>query len=418
MLYCRSISHQNTPLGIREQLDLSKDQQIQWLTQLENTEAVVLCTCNRLELYAYLPTNKMDQLWSSLLANKGIDAAKVAPYTVKLNGYEVAHHLFRVASSLKSLALGETQILGQITSALEQAQICLTSGHALSMLFRSAIHAAKRVQSETLINQGHVSVSSLGISRVEQVIGSLHEKTILVIGAGEMGQAVIKGLDRRHLSNVTLVSRTYETACQVAETWGIQARPITYLKELLLQSDVVFTTSSAPFPILNRADIEPIMQTRPNRPLYLVDIALPRDVAADVSEISGVHIYDLDDLAHVVEDNWQEREKAIPLAEGIIDEELVKFWNGCEERSVDPTIRQLRAQAEMIRAAELERIINRLNDGDPEKTRLLLEEFSHRFMNKILHQPTQNLKVKARQGSGSLFSAVARDLFGLEDSIS
>ena len=415
MLHCRSISHQNTPVAVREALSLNRDQQIQWLSNLTGIEAVILSTCNRIELYVHgICASGTDALWASLLP---VSMETAAPYTVKLSDYEAAHHLFQVAASLQSMALGEAQILGQVTHAYEQALAYQSCGNILSLLFRAAIHAAKRVHHETAINQGHVSVSSMGISRVEQVIGSLADQPILVIGAGEMGQAVIKGLDRRHINaNVTLVSRTYETARQVAQEWRIHAQPITMLKDMLLQANVVFTTSSAPFPILTREDLAPIMAARQGRALYIVDVAVPRDVAAGVADLPGIHLYDLDHLQHVVEENWLDRQNALPQAHAIIEAELLKFWHEYQGRAVVPTIQQLREQVDHIRAMELERVFKRLPED--EDVRALFEEFSHRFMNKVLHQPTHNLKLKAQQGSGALFDAVTRDLFGLEENAS
>jgi glutamyl-tRNA reductase len=401
---------------VREVLSFTPDEQILWLKQSSSQEVVLLVTCNRVELYAYLPDAQMvDALWLNLLYQKGIDPTRLAPYTTRLQGYEAAHHLFQVTSSLKSLALGEAQILGQVTTAFEQAQHSGTCGQYVSMIFRAAIHAAKRVQHETVLGQGQVSVSSLGIHKIEQVLGDLKQRSILVIGAGEMGQAVIKGLDRREAQNVTLLSRTYDHARQVADAWRVKVRPITDLKDMLVQAEIVFTTSSAPFPILTTADLLPIMELRGNRPLYIVDIAVPRDVEAIVAQIPGISLYDLDELEQVTQANHQERRRAVPHAECILDEELGKLWHNYEGQSVVPMIRQLRKHVDQIRQAELERIANRLPHENVEEIRNLLEEFSQRFMNKVLHHPTLNLKAKASQGTGNLFSSLTRDLFGLEE---
>lgn len=403
MFHCYSISYHHAPLEVRERLHFSS-------TDLAG-EAVLISTCNRLELYTH--STNPEVAWKQLLAQKQISPEVLAPYTMQLSRHDAAHHLFEVTAGLKSMALGEPQILGQVTDAFETSQRLQQSGHQLSLLFRAAIHAAKRVQTETGINTGHVSLSSLGICQLEQTLGSLENRKILVVGAGEMGQAVIKGLDRRHLSDVTLVSRTYETARQLAEPWKIQVCPITQLKDILLQADIVFTTSSAPFPILTVQDIAPIIQNRGD--LYIVDIAVPRDVEPQVGEIEGVHLYNLDDLQNVVDENRAKREEALPLARRIIDEELAKFWEASESQQVIPTIRQLRDHVEQIRQAELTRIKNRLPSEQQAEMQRLMEEFSYRFMNKVLHQPTQNLKVKATQGSGALFTSLTRDLFGLED---
>ncbi len=413
---CLSISHHTAPLHLREQLSLTAEQQSNWLSKLGDTEAAILSTCNRLELITHVHSDeKMEGLWKSLLRQKQLRPQDVAAHTVNYKNYEAVRHLFQVSASLHSLVLGEAQILGQVTHAFEQAQRLGAAKHHLSLLFRSAIHAAKRVHTETHIGAGQISVSSLAIKHLESVLGHLSEQPILVIGAGEMGQAVLKGLEGRALSNVTLVSRTYETARQMAKLWGVNACPITQLYDLLTSVRIVFTASNAPFYILSQEDLAPIMQAREQRDLYIVDIAMPRNVDPQVGQLAGVNLFDLDDLQKSVEKNKHERRKAVSLAQRILDEELTRFWAEYEGRTVAPTISQLRQQVEHIRQQELSRILNRLPDGQQQELRLLFEEFSHRFMNKVLHEPTRNLKTKAGQGNGALFNAVARDLFGLKD---
>lgn len=415
MLQCRSVSHEHVPLNQRELLSFSPSEQSAWLSSLDEVEAILLVTCNRTELYANLPQEThMNDLWAHLLCTKCLDPLQFASQTLHLNGFEASHHLFQVASSLKSLVLGEAQILGQVTHALDQSLELDTCGHMLSVVFRAAIHAAKRVHHETPIGQGQISVSALGINQIEQVLGDLSTQKILVIGAGEMGQAILKGLDRRKLKHITLISRTYQRACELAEQWSIQARPLTDLKELLLEADIVFSTSNAPFPILVRADLEPIMAQRGKRDLYLVDIAVPRDIDPSASQLEGIHLYNLDEFEQAVQQNRQQRADLIPEVETILQAELTRLWQTLDGQSVVPTIRRLRNHVEQIRQMEFDRICNRLSD-DNEQFRELLEEFSHRFMNKVLHQPTHNLKTKASQGAGALYSSVATDLFGLED---
>jgi glutamyl-tRNA reductase len=318
--------------------------------------------------------------------------ADVAAYTVARSGVEATQHLFRVSCGLESMALGEPQILGQITHAYEHAHEHHTVGTALALLFRAAIHAAKRARTETHIANGSASVSSLGIARAEAVRGPLSDRDILVIGAGEMAQTIVKALVH----------------------WGVHARPVTALKEAMIAADVVFTTSSAPYTILAREDVEPVMAARPDHALCIIDIAVPRDVARDVAQIPGVCLHDIDDLQHVIEENLAEREANIPAVERIIEHELTLFWHEYRARSVVPTIRQLREHAEDLRQAELSWAYNRLDPAN-EHERQLFEQFSHRFMNKMLHHVTRNLRAKAGEDDGALFAAVARDLFGLEE---
>ncbi len=419
MFHCRSISHHHTPLAIREQLTLSAEQQTMWLDSQRDVEVVVIATCNRLELYAWVPSPRaMNALWADLLALRGVTREDVTAYTTALSEWDAVHHLFRVSCGLESMALGEPQILGQITRAYEQAHEHHTAGPMLSLMFRSAIFAAKRARTETAIGAGAASVSSLGIARAEERRGPLSERSIVVIGAGEMGQAIVKALTQRNVRHITIVSRTHDTARQLAEAWQVSAAPITELKERLIDADVVFTTSSAPFTILNRDDIGPVMTRRAGRPLCIIDIALPRDVDPAVADIPGVCLHDLDDLQQVIEASLDERRANIPAVEHIIEDELAAFWTTYQARSVVPTIRQLREHAEQLRQAELAWAYNRLPPGCSEHERLLMDQLSHRLMNKMLHDLTRNLKAKAAEADGALVAAVARDLFGLEDTLS
>lgn len=398
---CLSISH--APLALRERLSLTADQQTAWLQQVAGVEAAVLSTCNRLELYVYAEAN-IDGLWEHLLAQKHIHPSEVSRFTTRYQQYEAACHLFQVSASLHSMVLGEAQILGQVTQAFEQARRAGAARHHLSLLFRSAIHAAKRVHTETAVGAGQVSVSSLAVKQVNALLRST--PPILVIGAGEMGQAVLKNL--RHCTNITLVSRTYETARQVAALYGVKASPITHLHTLLSQARVIFTASNAPAYLLSPADLSPSVQG--GRELTLVDIAMPRNVDPRVRRLPGVSLFDLDDLQKIVEKNKEERQKAAAQARHILEDELTRFRSEYEGRAAVPTIHQIRQQVEQIRQQELTRILNRLPDEQQQELRLLFEEFSHRLMNKVLHQPTLSLKT-----SGALFHAVARDLFGLKD---
>lgn len=417
MFHCRSISHHRAPLAIREQLNLTQAQQAQWLAQQAGVEVAILSTCNRLELYAHVPArHQMDALWASLLSQRSIHPADLTAQTVSLAGLDVVGHLFRVSCGLESMALGEPQILGQVTHAYEQAQARATAGAALSLLFRAAIHAAKRVHTETAIGQGATSVGSLGIAKAEQTLGPLVQHKVVVLGAGEMAQTILKALVQRHVRDITLVSRTYENARHLADEWQVGARPITELKEALVQADVLFTTSNAPFTILAREDLEPVMATRQGRQLCIVDIALPRDVDPTVAEIPGVCLHDLDGLQRVIETNQAERQALIPAVEDILQAEQSAFWDDYHGRMVAPTIRKLRERAEQVRQAELSRVYRRLPPGS-ERERLLFDQFSHRFMNKMLHQLILNLKARAGKEDSALLAAVAQDLFGLEDTV-
>ncbi len=415
MFHCRSVNHHHTPLAVREWLSLSEAQQAQWLARHEGEQVVVLSTCNRLELYAHVGSvRQMNALWADLLGLRDVTPTSVAAHTLSLNGQEVARHLFRVACGLDSMALGEPQILGQVTRAYEQAEARGAAGAALSLLFRAAIHAAKRARTQTAIGKGAASVGSLALARAEEVVGALAERAVMVIGAGEMGQTIVKGLAQRGARRVTLISRTLERAQRLAADWGASARPITALGEALVEADVLFTTAGAAHVILTRDDLAPIMVARGGRRLCIVDIAMPRNVAPDVAELEGVCLHDLDTLQHTVECNLAERQASVPQVEHLIEEELAAFWSDYRVREVVPTIRLLREHAEALRQAELARVLRRLPSDNP-REKELIEQFSHRLMNKMLHHVTRSLRERAAQDDGELFATVTRDLFGLEE---
>jgi glutamyl-tRNA reductase len=417
MFFCRSVSHHRTPLAVREQLSLTTGQQSEWLARQHGIEAAIISTCNRLELYAHVPTDEhMDALWHDLLHQRQITPQEITLYTEALSGFEAAEHLLRLGCGLESMALGEPQIVGQVAEAHQLALDHNTMGAALSLLFRAALHAAKRSRTETAIGNGSASISSLGIACAEEARGPLANRNILVLGAGEMGATIVKALTQRDIRQVTILSRTFASAQRLAELYQVSARPITDLKAALTEADVLFTTSGAPFTILAYEDIDPIMRARPDHPLCIIDLAVPRDVDSAVADIPRVCLHDLDNLKHVVEENVEERRANVPAVERIINEELQQFWLDYQARSVIPTIRLLREHAEHLRQTELSWAYNRL-PAESEYERLLFEQFSHRLMNKMLHHLTRNLKAKVTEENGALVAAVARDLFGLEDAL-
>ncbi len=404
------VSHYEAPLTVREKISLANDQQQAFAQHVaaQGAEAIVLSTCNRTEMYVNVQAEAhAANLWQHLLSLRGMAPVDVAEFTIYAVGLVAAEHLFRVSSGLESVIIGEPQILGQVTNAHELAKEQGAVAHTLSLLCRSAIHTAKRVRTETEIAKGAMSFSSLGIRRVESNLGSIKELPVLVIGAGEMGQSVVKTLSLRGAQDVTLVSRTRSRAELVAKQWGIRTAVIAELPGLLAKSQVVFSTSSAPIAILTPDLVEPAA----TKSMVLVDLALPRDIHPAVEALPHVSVYDLETLTHQLEDSVAQRERAIPIAEALIAEEIKRYWVNHQTRAVVPTIKDIRSQADEIRRAELERLSNRISDEQA----ALLEEFSHRLMNKLLHHPTVALRTQAAQDNGDIYADVARELFGLAE---
>jgi glutamyl-tRNA reductase len=283
----------------------------------------------------------------------------------------------------------------------------------LSALFRAAIHAGKRARAETAIGCNPASVSSVAVGLAAEVFGSLTDCQVLIIGAGKTGELTAKALLDRGVRGVLVANRTYERAFQLAHRWGGQALTFERLAEALTRADIVISSTAAPHIILSRTDIEAAMAARGGRPLFLIDIAVPRDVDPTVRQLSGVHLYDIDDLQGLVEGNLRERRLEVPEVEAIVEEELSAFMDWFRTLDVVPTIAELRHRAEAIRRAELERTLRRLGDVS-ERERHLITAFSQTLVNKLLHHPTVRLKAEAQNGNGPLYARVVRDLFALE----
>lgn len=419
------LSHHTAPIELREKLAFTPTMLRSALTHFDTThkqahlsgvsEGVILSTCNRLEIYAWVQDFELAQaaIIDFLGQSCDIDPDLFVKHLYVYPNEAAVHHLLRVASGLDSLVLGEPQILGQITDAYEAAQSQGAARTVLSALFRAAIHAGKRARTETAISINPASVSSVAASLAVELLGDLSQRQVMLIGAGEMGTIAAKTLLNRGVTKILVANRTYENAEQLAKAWGGKAITFQQLSEGLVQSDIIITSTGAPHTILNQDLLKPAMAARPDRPLFIIDIALPRDVDPHVSEIPGVHLCDLDDLQGQAEDNVRERESEIPRVEAIVAAEVENFLEWQASLDVVSTITDLRRQVEQLRQSELVRLFNRL-DLD-ERERELVATMSHRLINKILHQPTLRLKSEAAEGNAAVYSATVRHLFALDE---
>ena len=399
MLHCFSVDHQNAPLHARECLAMTETQQLSWLEN--HRQAAIISTCNRFELITNTTTQEAYAMWEDLVGDHAAD------YTRCYTGRDAARHLFSVASGLESAILGEAEILGQVTTAYERALASDAGGGMLSTVFKAAIHTAKRVRTETDLSRGAVSFISVGIQEAEAVLGhSIVNVPILVIGAGEMGISVLKALTHRGASDVTLLSRTFERAQIVARSWGVKVVAAEDLRKEMARSVVIVSASSAPHTIIKAEDVA----KRNVGEQVLIDLALPRDIEPSTAFLSGIHLFDLDSLQKQAESVLFERRALLPIVESLIQAELNNLWADLQAREVVPTIRKMREQVEDIRQDELDRVRRRIANADDPIA--VLEEFSYRFMNKVLHQPTVALREIASQDDN--FHTVTRDLFGLD----
>jgi len=412
------LSYHSTPVELRERLTLTASALADTLRRTgEPTgplqEAVILSTCNRLEVYAV--ARQADEGIASierlLHAGQSSERAGSAPSLFAHTADAAVDHLMRVASGLDSMILGESQILGQIARSCEEAQQAGVCGPVLSHLFSRAIHAGKRARTETSIGRFSTSVSHSGASLMMQALGG-QPKRVLIVGAGEMARLAAQALDRNGVTQLQFVSRTYLRALHLAQIYGGSALPWERLQEGIGWAEAVLCATSAPHTVIHRADVQAAVAERDGRPLVVVDIAVPRDVDEEVRHLPGVRYYDIDDLQAVLDTNLERRRSAIPAVETIIEAESAHFMEWYHGRQVTPVIRDLRDWAQTVAADELEETLNRLPGVDP-RTRQLMERLTHRLVNRLLHEPTSRLRLQAAEGYACGYSHAVRELFAL-----
>jgi glutamyl-tRNA reductase len=415
------ISHRTAPVELRERIDFQARGVADALRALAGRgsarEAVVVSTCNRAELYVAcdeLAATRQD-LVRFVSEFNGVAPADVAPHVYDVADLDVARHLFRVAAGLDSLVMGEPQILGQVKEAHTLATDAHTSGPVLNRLFHTSFAVGKRVRTETGLGSGAVSVSYAAVALARKIFGDLGGRSVAVIGAGEMGKLTALHMKSQAVKNVTIVSRTMAHAARTAEAiGGASAAPWEELDAVLGASDIVITATGAAVPILTKARIESVMRPRRNRPLFLIDIAMPRDVEAAAGEIEQVFLYNIDDLQATVRENLARRASEVARAETIVDEEVGKFAGWFRSRGAIPTVVALRDRFEMIRRAELERLDFKLSSLPPE-ARARVDEITHLIVEKLLLTPTEQLKALGNSETVGAYSEALTRLFALAD---
>lgn len=323
-------------------------------------------------------------------------------------------HLFRVSASLDSMIVGEAQILGQVKDAYSLARSLRTTGIFLNQLFEKAFNVAKRIREETGIAESAVSISSAAVELARKIFDNLENHTVMLVGTGEMAELAARHLMTYGLKTVYVASRTYERAAGLAKTLNGSALGFDEFKEELYRADIVISSTAAPNFIITKEMVEEALHKRKNRAMFLIDIAVPRDIAPEVNDLENVYLYDIDDLQSVVDANMKEREKEAELAMEIIHSEVVKFNSWLESRDAVPTIVGLRQKAEDIRRRELDKTLKRLDHLSGEDKNAL-EQMTLSIINKILHKPTVNLKEKTRTSEGQAYLKAIRDLFHLDD---
>lgn len=420
-IYCLGLNHNTTPLELREQLSLSEDAIRSALARLacghlatSIAELVIISTCNRTELYAASSQSSIAELEAFLSDACGVPAKQFHVHAYRYEDLDVAHHLFKVAAGLDSLVIGEPQILGQIVRSLELSRGQNMAGPVLNRLFQSAIHAGKRARTETGISRNPASVSSLAASLAERVVHPIAEAQVVILGAGEMAELAVEALRKRGANRILVVNRTLERAHAIADKWDAQITTFENLESALVSADILISSTGAPHTILSAEMVKHAMQARAQRPLVLIDIAVPRDIDPDAANIPHVKLYDIDNLNEKLEGALAERMAEVPQVKSILDEEISEFAEYMKSLEMIPVISDIRQQAESIRKEMLEKTLRRLPDlTEAERTRI--EAMTQALVKQILHAPTNRLRAEAGSSRAPEYAAVARTLFNLSD---
>lgn len=419
-IFSIGLNHISAPVALRENLTFTEGQIRAALSRLacghlpgDITEMVILSTCNRTEIYAVSTQMDFSELEMFLFEVCSVLADKFIPHLYRYKDLETVRHLFNVAAGLDSLVVGEPQILSQVTRALELARGQNTTGPVLNRLFQTAIHAGKRARTETGISRNNASISSLAASLAERVIHPIDDAQIVIIGSGEMAELAVESLRKRGANRILVINRTLERARAIGDRWNAQVATFEDLASAMMSADVLVSSTGAPHTILSAEMVKEAMQARIQRPLILIDIAVPRDIDPEAANIPHVKLYDLDNLNAKLEHSLAERLAEVPLVESILEEEVTEFQEYMQSWEMIPLIADIRQQTETIRQELLEKTLRRLPDlTDAERERI--EAMSRALVKKILQAPTHRLRAEASCPHAPEYAAVARTLFGLQ----
>lgn len=405
---CVGLNHRTAPVEERERVAFSPQELPSALASIGGRlgGAVILSTCNRTELYATVPGEEGPRLIEMLTAEKGAQLDPCRFYVLRHE--EAIRHLFRVAAGIDSMVLGESQILGQVREAMSAATDAGTLNGVLSRLFHSALSVGKRARSQTRIGRYAVSVSSVAVALARRILGSLDDRTVLIISAGSTGKLAAKALARIGTSRILVTNRTCRRAEELAERIGGYAVPFSRLLEALTEADIVISGTGAESFLIRPEQVKLAMERRQGRPLLLIDIAVPRDIAPSVTEIPGVHLYDIDDLQAQAQAGLRGRQREVRRVEAIVEQEVADFLQWWRSLDVVPVIATLRERAEAIRRRELERTLRRLPNLDGE-ARERIEAMTKAIVKKMLDRPIARLKDGTDTG---LYMEALLDLFG------
>lgn len=409
------INHNTAPVEVREAVAFAPEQMQQALESVRQNakvrEAAILSTCNRTEIYAELDGTDCVALLEWLAQFHQTDAARLSSCHYSYVGLEAARHMMKVASGLDSLVLGEPQILGQMKSAYAVANDAGSLGSQLHATFHKVFSIAKRVRSETAIGENPVSVAYAAVSLAQQIFSDLKKDTAMLIGAGETIELVARHLSQQGLKKIIVANRTLVNAVELAKQFDGEAILLADIPEHLHRADIVISSTASQLPILGKGAVEAALKKRRHKPMFMVDIAVPRDIEAQVAELSDVYLYTVDDLRDVIDENMRSREQAAKIAEEIIEEGVNSFAEDLRAQDAVATVKVFRQSMEELRDVELAKAQRLLQSGaDPQE---VLQQFARNLTNKIMHKPTQQLKKASIAGDYDLIASMHR-LFELD----
>jgi glutamyl-tRNA reductase len=397
------VNHKTAPIEVRERIAISRDDLPETTRALAAVPGVAECmivsTCNRVEILAAVEPDAAG-LAGFLQRHFGLDPALLAPHLYEHRDQEAVRHLFRVAASLDSMVVGEPQILGQVKEAFAVARAAGTIGGQLEHLLQSTFAAAKRVRSETEIGSNSVSIASVAVELARKIFGSLQGRTVFLVGAGKMSELAARHLVQQGAGAILVTNRTMERARRMAESFAGQVIPFEQLYDAASQADIVISSTGAPHPIFRREHGQAFLHRRRNRPMFFIDIAVPRDVDPAMGKLEGIFVYDIDDLQAVAAAHMVERSREATDAEALIAAEVERFHQRLLTVNVAPAIVALQQQAEEIRQTELRRAQARLASLNAEQL-AAVEALTRGLVNKFLHPPMQALKQAARENDAA-----------------
>ena len=414
------LSHKTAPVEIREKFCLAREKVKEFLGQLAGIpgvrEGMVLSTCNRLEVLSVMEDaeDKAARIGDLLAGIAGMPAKELYSYLYLHRGEEAVRHLFRVTSSLDSMVLGEPQILGQVKEAYSQAVENRVSGLILNKLLHRSFFVAKRVRTETKIASQAVSVSFAAVELAKKILGNLEDKRAMLIGAGEMSELAARHLISQGVREIWVTNRTHQRALELAQAFQGKAVSFEDFAQQLKNVDIVLSSTGSTHYIIRKEQLTEVIRARKNKPMFFIDIAVPRDIDPAINEMDNVYVYDIDDLQGLVESNKEERKKQVQQAEEIVTQGVQAFRAWLRSLEVVPTILALRTRLEQIRKREVDKALS-LFKNVSEDERKALDLLTNSIINKILHHPISLLKHQESRDHGKVYIEMTRKIFQLDE---